>query len=105
MGVAPIQRRRCFVPSPTQPNPEQAARLRDPKALVPPNRTSNVALIDFLLDVAENGIAADLAVQLKHVGDLIDKLTIAHLETTGIALDALEAVDELKERVAALEPR
>jgi hypothetical protein len=39
-----------------------------------------VAPIDFLLDVAENGVAAGAG--LKHVDDVIEKLTFAHLDIT-----------------------
>lgn len=77
-------------------NPEEAKRLRDLKAAFPKKRTANHELIDLLLDIAEHGTPSDLTAELARIGNLIDSLTTAHLETTVMVLDTLDRVKELE---------
>jgi len=62
----------------TRSNPEGAATLRQLKAAIPADKTSNHELIDYLINCSENSVPLDN----DHVNNLVNYLIRAHFETT-----------------------
>jgi len=63
---------------------------------VPSNFRSSVALRDYVLNVAENGVSDDQAAT--HTDDLITKLTAAQLETITIVTSLVARVNALEQQ-------